>query len=100
VVRDSWPHLGIEDIRQLADLGSVFRLLAMIHWLSLDLAYPWVIKPMAGMRVYQAEMAQAILQAGGWVGCGRGEPRLPLLSQRPDAVSFSLNGRHRIAATG
>jgi hypothetical protein len=68
VVRDSWPHLGIEDVRQLADLGSVFRLLAMIHWLSLDLAYPWVIKPMAGMRVYQAEMAQAILQAGRWVG--------------------------------
>ena len=59
-VRDSWPHLSIEDIRRLADLGSVFRLLAMIHWLSLDLAYPWVSKPMAGMRIYHAELAQVV----------------------------------------
>jgi hypothetical protein len=39
----------------------------MIDWLSLDLAYPWVSKPMAGRRVYQAEMAQAV-QAAGWAG--------------------------------
>jgi hypothetical protein len=67
VVRESWPHLGVEDVRRFADLGSVFRLLAMIHWLSLDLAYPWVTKPMAGMRVYQAEMARAV-QVVGWAG--------------------------------
>jgi hypothetical protein len=67
VVRQSWPYLGMADIHQLAALGRVFRLLAMIDWLSLDLAYPWVSKPIAGMRVYQAEMAQAV-QATGWAG--------------------------------
>jgi hypothetical protein len=65
VVRESWPHLGIEDLRRMAELGRVFRLLAMIHWLSLDLEYPWVSKPMAGMRVYRAEMTRG-LEAGGW----------------------------------
>jgi hypothetical protein len=67
MVRDSWPHLAIEDIRRLAGVGSVFRLLAMIDWLSLYLAYPWVSKPMASMRIYQAELAPAV-QAAGWVG--------------------------------
>ena len=64
VVREFWPYLGTEDIIRLAGLGSVFRLLAMVHWLGLDLAFPWVIKPMAGMRVYQAEMAWAVQAAG------------------------------------
>jgi Phosphotransferase enzyme family len=62
-VRESWPHLAVEDIRRLAGLGSVFRLLAMIDWLSLDLAYPWVSKPLAGMRIYQAELARAVQAA-------------------------------------
>jgi hypothetical protein len=63
MVRESWPHLAIEDIRRLAGLGSVFRLLAMIDWLSLHLAYPWVSKPLASMRIYQAELARAVQAA-------------------------------------
>jgi hypothetical protein len=63
MVRGSWPHLAIEDIRRLAGLGSLFRLLAMIDWLSLYLAYPWVSKPLASMRIYQAELARAVQAA-------------------------------------
>jgi hypothetical protein len=65
VVRESWPHLGVQDLRRWADWGRVFRLLAMTNWLSDRLAYPWVRKPVAGLRLYQEQLAGA-LQAVGW----------------------------------
>jgi hypothetical protein len=65
VVRESWPHLGVQDLRRWADWGRLFRLLAMTDWLSARLAYPWVRKPVAVLRLYQEQMAGA-LQAVGW----------------------------------
>jgi hypothetical protein len=37
----------------------------MVDWLSGKLAYPWVAKPMAGLRVYEAELARALQAAEG-----------------------------------
>jgi hypothetical protein len=65
VVRESWPHLRVQDLRRWADLGRLFRLLAMTSWVSGRLAYPWVRKPVAELRLYHEQMAGA-LQAVGW----------------------------------
>jgi hypothetical protein len=65
VVRESWPHLGVQDLRRWGDWGRLFRLLAKTDWVSGRLAYPWVSKPVAELRLYQEQMAGA-LQAVGW----------------------------------
>ena len=65
VVRESWPHLRVQDLRRWADWGRVFRLLAMTNWVSGRLAYPWVRKPVAELRLYHEQMAGA-LRAVGW----------------------------------
>lgn len=65
VVRESWPRLRVQDLRRWADWGRVFQLLAMTNWVSGRLAYPWVRKPVAELRLYREQMAGA-LQAVGW----------------------------------
>jgi hypothetical protein len=67
VVRESWPHLRVRDLRRWAAWGRLFRLLAMTNWLSERLTYPWVRKPVAGLRLYQEQLAGA-LRAVGWAG--------------------------------
>jgi Phosphotransferase enzyme family len=67
VVREAWPHLGGEDIRRLVDLGTVFRLLAMMSWISWGLAVEGGGKALGNMRVYRVEVAKAA-QALGWPG--------------------------------
>jgi hypothetical protein len=65
VVRESWPHLTVQDLHRWTAWGRVFRLLAMTDWLSARLAYPWVRKPVAGLSLYQEQLVEA-LQAVGW----------------------------------
>jgi hypothetical protein len=69
-VRDSWTQLRMEGIQQLAAVGSMFRLLAMLHWESLDLQYASVRKSMGSMKVYRIEMAQAMRNVGWKDGPG------------------------------
>lgn len=64
-VRETWPHLELQDIRQLRHYGKIFRWLVATSWESLSLADEWVEKSMGRMRVYQAEMANAI-HAAPW----------------------------------
>jgi hypothetical protein len=65
VVREFWPHVGVQDLRRWGDWGRVLRLLAMTDWLSVKLEYPWVRKPVEALRLYQQQMAEA-LRAVGW----------------------------------
>jgi hypothetical protein len=67
VVRESWPHLSVEDLHRWADWGRLFRLVAMTSWASGKLAYPWARKSLAEIRIYHEEMTRA-LQAVGWSG--------------------------------
>jgi len=60
IVHECWPGLNIQAIQRLVKLGEVFRQLAAISWASLDLAYEWVETALHNMRVYQAELSQAI----------------------------------------
>jgi hypothetical protein len=63
VVRKTWPHYEAHNIQQWATYGRLFRLLASIHWHSLELAYDWyewVDKLMYKMRFYRVSLAQVI----------------------------------------
>jgi len=65
IVREYWPSLDMQAVQRLANVGRIFRQLAAISWESRSLAYEWLEKPIASMRVYQAEMANAIQVAYG-----------------------------------
>ena len=40
-VRSVWPHLNGEDIRAVAELGSLFRIVAELHWEAWRLSYEY-----------------------------------------------------------
>lgn len=66
IVREYWPHLEIQAVQRLALVGRIFRRLAAISWESRSLAFGTerlLSGPMACMRVYQAELAEAIWAA-------------------------------------
>jgi len=66
VVREHWPSLDLQTIQQLANCGKMFRSLAAIDWEARGLSYErveWVVRD---MRIYQAELADAIQAAIWW----------------------------------
>ena len=63
VVREHWPSLDLRTIQQLANCGKMFRSLAAINWEAYSLSYEWVERAMGHMRIYQAELADAIRTA-------------------------------------
>lgn len=65
IVRNHWPSLDFQTMEQLANCGKAFRCLAAINWRGQHLAYEggsWVV---AEMRIYQAELSEAI-QLATW----------------------------------
>ena len=62
--RASWPHFDLQDIRHLADFGTISWLLANISWESEGLDCGWVERGMKHLRAYQAGMAESIRTAG------------------------------------
>lgn len=60
IVRECWPSLDIPAIQRLVIVGRIFRWLAAIDWESTNLPYEWLEKPMNAMRIYQAELAEAM----------------------------------------
>jgi hypothetical protein len=65
VVREHWPSVDLQTIQQLANCGKLFRALAAINWRARNLSYEWVEWTMGHIRIYQAELIDAI-QALGW----------------------------------
>ena len=65
IVRECWPGLDIQAVRRLTNVGRIFRPLAAIRWASMSLAFEWLEKPIKSMKVYQAELAEAI-QTTAW----------------------------------
>ena len=68
VARESWPRLDIQDVKQLAIIGKIFRSLICINLEAPSFAMEWVENAARDMRLYQAAMADAI-QAAGWKDC-------------------------------
>ena len=66
VVRDHWPSFDLQTIQRLANCGKTFRCLAAINWRAQSLAYPGVEWVVGDMRIYHAELSDAI-QAATWV---------------------------------
>jgi hypothetical protein len=66
VVHRSWPHLGLEDIRRMADVGRIFRLLAATDWDSRDLGTAAVERSKYHLGVYQTWFAEALRAAEWW----------------------------------
>jgi hypothetical protein len=62
VVRTSWPALDLTAIKQLADLGAVFRLLAAISWESESIRRGYW--PIRELRWYEVALAVALAQLG------------------------------------
>jgi hypothetical protein len=58
VVRESWSDLDLPAIRELAELGAVFRLLAAISWESESIGRGWW--PIRELRGYQVDLAIAL----------------------------------------
>jgi aminoglycoside/choline kinase family phosphotransferase len=67
VVRRSWPHLGFQDTRRLADLGRVFRLLAAMSWARTQYrTSDWAGVAMREFRRYYVDIANAIGEIRQW----------------------------------
>ena len=72
VAREQWPHLTIDDLRQLAQVGVIFRLIysiaweqaGLIHarWASRGLAEKCAKWTMVELRNYHARLANAVAQ--------------------------------------
>ena len=65
VVRDHWPHVDFETIRQLASYGTVLRCVAIMSWEAPFLGMDWAAMPMAKIRSYHAILPHA-MQVAGW----------------------------------
>src|SRR5436190_4821874 len=63
-VRERWPHVSIETLQQLAYCGTVFRALAALYWESFSLGTEWASRFISNIRLYDAEMAQALARLG------------------------------------
>jgi hypothetical protein len=64
-IRPTWPNLGRAEVRQLAGLGLLFRLLAAVDWSTAGLGTAWVEKPMRQLRLYQADLTE-LVRTRGW----------------------------------
>jgi aminoglycoside phosphotransferase (APT) family kinase protein len=73
-VGESGWRLDVQDVRPLAVIGKLFRCLVCMNLDAQSLATAWVEDAVRNMRVYEAEMADAI-RAAGWQGPGEGPVR-------------------------
>lgn len=64
-VREHWPSLDLADIERCAHCGSVFRALAALEWDSHHLKHEWAHEYIETMRLYDAELANALRQLDG-----------------------------------
>ena len=62
VVRESWSYLDFPAMKELAELGAVFRLLLAISWESESIGRGWW--PIEELRGYQADLAIALENLG------------------------------------
>jgi Phosphotransferase enzyme family len=61
--REAWPHLDPQDLQEVAVLGKIFRCLVCIDLEAQSFATEWVERPMRNMRIYRAQLADALRAA-------------------------------------
>ena len=62
VVREAWSYLDLPAMKELAELGAVFRALLSISWESESIGRGWW--PIEELRCYQADLAVALQHLG------------------------------------
>ena len=63
-VRNYWPWLDIQTIRQMVLAGRIFRCIDSIHWEQSSLKYVWLSTPMHNMRSYESKLVDVISATG------------------------------------
>jgi aminoglycoside phosphotransferase (APT) family kinase protein len=63
-VRRDWPRATPEAVARWKRCGQLLRGVAATQWEASGLAFPWVEKPMAGLRVYRRELEEALAGLG------------------------------------
>jgi hypothetical protein len=58
-VRERWPDVSADTLRQLAYCGTVFRAVAALYWDAKHLSHDWAHAFAGGMQVYVAELDDA-----------------------------------------
>jgi hypothetical protein len=67
-LRQDRPHLNVQDVRRLADYGSLLRIVDQIAWTALTMkgdTYRFLISPLSRIERYQPLLAEA-LRALDW----------------------------------
>jgi hypothetical protein len=64
-VRDTWPHLSLDDLRQVRNCGGLFRLMASVCWAAFGLEYHWLERTMRHLALYHSRLSEHI-RAAGW----------------------------------
>jgi Phosphotransferase enzyme family len=62
LARRYWPGLDLEGVERLAQAGTVFQRLLAIHWECPRITTPWPQKAIEALKIYHAEIAQALQQ--------------------------------------
>lgn len=63
-VAEVWPHVTLGDVQRWAQIGSVFRLLAIMSWEAWSLAFDCAGKAVGGYRVYLPAMVESLEALG------------------------------------
>ena len=53
------------NILRAANVGTVFRLIAAIHWSAVELEYEWVERAIRKLRIYNFYLAE-LMRVEGW----------------------------------
>ena len=64
MVRAHWPGIGHRALLQSIQVGRIFRQIAAIRWATTKLTTSWPHHAAASMRVYHANIVQAMDEAG------------------------------------
>lgn len=63
-VRDAWPSLSREDLRELARVGYLLRLLHSVQWEIRSFRHAWIERAMRNMRSYERYLRETVEGSG------------------------------------
>ncbi len=64
-VRQTWPHLSLDDLQVLRNCGRFFRLVASVYWAASGLEQDWLDRTMRHLTLYCSRLDGQI-RAAGW----------------------------------
>ena len=59
-VQAEWPAVELETLERLAAVGTIFRLLAAIDWVTHGLASWWVWRTIEYLSVYKSRLSRVV----------------------------------------